>query len=133
MSLSKDRNTERRDGQQFVDPVAAGVRIFAGAIVVLNANGLATPAVKATGLKTRGIAEEQVDNTAGADGAQSVATRRGLFRLANSSADPISRTDIGNLCYLVDDQTVAKTDDSNARSAAGTIRDLDDVGVWVQI
>ena len=37
------------------------------------------------------------------------------------------------VCYIVDDQTVAKTDGSSARSKAGTIVNVDDQGVWVRI
>ena len=35
--------------------------------------------------------------------------------------------------YIVDDQTVAKTNGSSTRSAAGTIVDVDAQGVWVRV
>jgi hypothetical protein len=40
--------------------------------------------------------------------------------------------DVGKQCYLVDDQTVAKTDGTNTRSPAGFVRDVDADGVWVE-
>jgi predicted RecA/RadA family phage recombinase len=63
----------------------------------------------------------------------SVKTRRGVFRFANSAAgDAIGRTEIGKTVYVVDDQTVAKTDNSGARPAAGKCFDVDANGVWVE-
>ncbi|OBY58234.1 hypothetical protein [Pseudomonas sp. AU12215] len=134
MALTKDRNTPRRDGKQFNDPVAANVKIFAGSLVCLDASGNAVPGSTSTTLKVRGLAQEQVDNTGGAAGDLRIETRRGTFQFANSAAaDQIARADIGAQCYIVDDQTVAKTSATNTRSVAGTIRDVDSAGVWVEI
>ncbi|EMO3657021.1 TPA: hypothetical protein ACUL4Z_000828 [Pseudomonas aeruginosa] len=133
-ALTKDRNTVRRDGVHFSDPVAAATRIFAGSLVCLDASGNAVPGSTATTLKARGLAQEQVDNSAGAAGDLRIETRRGVFLFANSAAaDEITRADIGATAYIVDDQTVAKTDGTSTRSAAGTIRDVDSYGVWVEI
>lgn len=133
-ALAKDRNTPRRDGIQFHDPVAASTTIYAGSLVCLNASGYAVPGSTATTLKARGVAQEQVDNSAGAAGAQEIETRRGVFPFANSSStDQITRADIGSTAYIVDDQTVAKTNGTSTRSVAGIVRDVDDAGVWVEI
>ncbi|SDU82171.1 hypothetical protein [Pseudomonas sihuiensis] len=133
-ALTKDRNTPRRDGVQFNDPVAASTRIFAGSLACLNAAGFSVPGSTSTTLKARGRAEEHVDNRDGADGALRIEIRRGVFRFSNSaSADEITRADIGNTAYIVDDQTVAKTSATNTRSVAGIIRDVDEAGVWVEI
>ncbi|EML3977465.1 hypothetical protein RNF44_007035 [Pseudomonas aeruginosa] len=130
MALTKDRNTPRRDGMQFNDPVAANAKIFAGSLVCRNA----VPGALSTTIAARGIAQEQVDNTGGAAGAKRIETRRGVFQLANSaSADQITRADIGKECFIVDDQTVAKTSATDTRSVAGVVRDVDDGGVWVEI
>ncbi|MBB4819244.1 hypothetical protein HNP29_002634 [Pseudomonas alcaligenes] len=134
MALTKDRNTSRRDGVQYSDPLAANARIYAGSIVCLDASGNAVPGSTATTLKVRGLAQEQIDNTGGAAGAKRIETRRGVFQLANSaSTDQITRAEIGSQCYIVDDQTVAKTSATNTRSVAGVVRDVDDGGVWVEI
>lgn len=134
MPLTKDRNTLRRDGVQFNDPVAASTRIFAGSLVCLNAAGNAVPGSLSATLKVRGVAQEQVDNRDGAAGALRIETRRGVFQFANSaSTDEITRADIGSECFIVDDQTVAKTSATDTRSVAGTILDVDAGGVWVEI
>jgi hypothetical protein len=113
--------------------VAAATEIFAGGLIVLNA-GVAEPGSEATDLKAVGRAEEYVDNSAGSAGDKTVRVRRGLFRFANSAGgDEITLADVGGSAYIVDDQTVAKTDNTGTRSAAGTIEDVDDAGVWVNI
>ncbi|HBO4355093.1 TPA: hypothetical protein L4U31_002851 [Pseudomonas aeruginosa] len=133
-ALTKDRNTPRRDGVQLNDPLAAGVKIYAGSLYCLNAAGYAVPGSTSATLKARGRAEETVDNTGGAAGAASIEGRRGCFQYANStSTDEITRADIGAQCYVVDDQTVAKTSATNTRSVAGAILDVDSNGVWVEI
>lgn len=134
MALTKDRDTHRREGVQNSDPIAAATRIFAGSLVCLNAAGFAVPGATATTLTARGRAEEQVDNRDGAAGDLKVETRRGVFRFDNSAAaDEITRADILSECYIVDDQTVAKTDGTSTRSVAGIIQDVDEAGVWVEI
>lgn len=132
--LTHDRSTYRRDGDIYLFPVATGVKCYMGGIAVLNATGYAKPAVTATGLITVGRFEETVDNTSGADGAVNVNIRRGIFKYSNSaSTDAITKAQIGDLCYLVDDATVAKTDATGTRSGAGYIVDVESDGVWVEM
>lgn len=133
-ALTNDRNTRLRTGDVFDDPVAASTVIFAGALVCLNAAGNAVPGATATGLKARGVARSRVDNSGGSAGDKHVESSPGTYRFGNSaSTDAIGRGDIGATAYIVDDQTVAKTDGASARSPAGTIVDVDDIGVWVRI
>jgi hypothetical protein len=134
MALSADRDTKRfAEGHIFEYPVKAATKIYAGALVVLDA-GKAKGGAAATGLIAVGRAEEQVDNSDGSDGDLTVKVRRGTFRYANSaSTDAITMSEVGKTVYIVDDQTVAKTDGSSARSAAGICRFVDSAGVWVEI
>ncbi len=133
-ALTGDRNTPERANKIYEFPVKAAHKIFAGSIVVIEAGGFAAKGTVATTHKTVGRAEAQADNTAGANGAINVKVARGLFRFLNSSAgDLIALADIGADCYIVDDQTVAKTNGTNTRSVAGKIRDVDANGVWVEI
>ena len=132
-ALTQDRNTPMRRGEAYTDPVAASTTIYAGSLVCLDSSGNAVPGSEATGLIARGRAEQRVDNAAGSAGDQYVPVRPGVFRWTNSaSSDEITRAEIGDTAYIVDDQTVAKTDGSGSRSAAGTIEDVDAQGVWVR-
>ncbi|MDD5028897.1 MAG: hypothetical protein PHH58_05240, partial [Rhodoferax sp.] len=95
-------------------------------------SGYAVPGATATTLKAAGVAEQRADNSAGADGDIRVRVRKGPHVFANSaSTDAIALTDIGADCYIVDDQTVAKTSGTNTRSVAGKVFDVDAGGVWV--
>lgn len=133
-ALTSERIAPRRENAIFARKVAATKKIYEGALVCLSATGFATPGAVATTLKADGIALATVDNSAGADGDLTVEVRKGTFRFANSAAgDAIAQADIGNDCYVVDDQTVAKTSGTNTRSIAGKIVDVDAVGVWVRI
>jgi len=124
--------------------VAATKKIYANAMVTLNSSGYLTnqlatdPAAAPIGVSrgpTTGTAST-ADNTNGADGDITVQVERGVFPLANSaSTDAITIADIGRLCYVVDDQTVARTWGTTAvRPVAGRVYGLNAAGqVLVQI
>lgn len=133
-ALTQERDTLRRDGAQGATALAAGAKVHGGGIVCIDmATGYATKGATSTTLRALGVAEQTVDNTSGGAGALQVRWRRdGWYRFANSaSGDLISTADIGADCYLVDDQTVAKTSGSSTRSVAGKVRDVDASGVWI--
>lgn len=133
-ALTADADTPARDGEVYSYPVAAATKIFAGALVCLDASGNIVPGATATTLVAAGRARENVDNTLGAAAALSVEVEQGIFRFANSaSTDLITKAEIGDTCYIVDDQTVAKTNGTSTRSAAGKVVDVDSDGVWVKI
>jgi hypothetical protein len=134
-TLTTERDTRRRNGDQAEYPMAAAVKIFAGGIVCLStATNLATKGATATTLKAVGVADETADNSTGAASAINVKCRRdGWFPFANSAAgDLIVLGDVGSDCYLVDDQTVAKTNGGATRSVAGKVRDVNAQGVWIE-
>ncbi|HRP19399.1 MAG TPA: hypothetical protein PK925_02120 [Alicycliphilus sp.] len=131
-ALTQDRNTLRRDGGLIEPPVAGGARIFTGALVAINAAGLAVPGSTSTTLVGAGAALAPADNTLGAAGALRVRVDKRPARFANSAAaDAITLADLGKDCFIVDDQTVAKTNGANTRSRAGKVFDVDADGVWV--
>ncbi len=132
-ALTADRNTPARAANIREVPVKAAAKIYAGAMVAVDANGWAVPASTATTLKVIGRAESQVDNSGGANGDLKVRVGGGVYRYGNSaSGDLIALKDVGSSCYAVDDQTVALTNGSSTRSVAGVIFDVDAQGVWVK-
>lgn len=132
MSLTADRNTPRITGELKVLAAAAGVLIFAGAIVMRDASGNAVKGQAALGLHGVGIAQARVDNSAGIAGAADVPVRGGVYRIDNSTGgDEITAAHVGKVAYAVDDHTVALTDGSSTRSPAGIIVGVDALGVWV--
>lgn len=132
-ATTTDRQTQRRDGDRFTFPVAAATKIPTGVIVAVNTSGLAVNGAATAALVTVGVCEKLADNSAGLASAISVEVRRGCFRFGNSaSGDQIALADVGDDCYVVDNQTVAKTSDTGARPVAGKVRDVDATGVWVE-
>lgn len=131
-ALTQDRNTLRRDGAQMEPPLAANARIFGGALVAINAAGYAVAGITALGLVGAGAALLRADNTGGAAGAIRVCLSKQPHQFGNSvAADAITLADLGKDCFIVDDQTVAKTDGAGTRSRAGRVFDVDADGVWV--
>lgn len=135
MALSQDRNTPRRDGEQYEYPVAAATVCYAGGLAAFTGTGVVVaPAITGTTQRVVGVFEERADNATGGAGAITAKVRRGVFRFKNSaSADAITLADVGSNCFVVDDEQVAKTNGSNTRSVAGVVRAVDAQGVWVQI
>jgi hypothetical protein len=132
-ALTADRNTPKKRADQIGVPVAAGTKVFAGGLAVANAAGFAAPGSVATTLTYLGRFAETVDNTAGANGARTVLVdRKEAFKFANHGADLITQAELGKTCYIVDDQTVARTNGSNTRSAAGKVVGVEADGVWVE-
>lgn len=112
--------------------VAAGEKIYHGAMVARDANGRAVKGATALNLLGLGRAEAFVNNTDGADGDETIKIKRSVFTYSNSAGgDEITRSDIGSNCYIVDDETVAKTDGASTRSVAGKVYDVNAKGVWV--
>ena len=131
-ALTAPRQVSEKAGVTSTAPVAADTKIWQGALVVMAA-GVAKPGHTAATLVVLGVAEETVDNTGGAGGAKSVTARRGTFRFVNLGADALTTADVGKDAYLVDDQTVAKTSATDARSVAGKVIDVDAAGAWIRV
>lgn len=132
MALTADRNTPMKDGELVPVPMSAA-KIYAGSLVVANASGYAAKGSVATTLTYLGRAEESVDNSAGNAGDKTIMVRRGkAFKWKNSGSDPVTQASLGKTCYIVDDETVAATNGTNTRSAAGIVVQLDSDGVWVE-
>ena len=133
VALTTERTTRLRIGDCRVEQMAATVKIWSGSLIMRNAAGFLTKGATATGCVGVGRAEKTVDNT-GAAGAASVEYRLGTFLFANSAAgDLITIADIGKVCFIVDDQTVAKTDATATRSRAGIVDAVEATGVWVRM
>ncbi|WEA18928.1 hypothetical protein [Pseudomonas juntendi] len=131
MALTADRNTPKQQAKTLVVRMGAGVKIYAGAQVVLSATGFAIPGKTATGLTYAGRAEDFADNTGGTDGAKTVEISRGCaFKWANDGT--ITQAHLLKQAYVVDDATVSATDGGGIRSASGRIVAIDSDGVWIE-
>jgi hypothetical protein len=127
-----------RAGEYLYLPIAASTKLFAGTLIAINpSTGFAIYAGDVAGLQVVGRAEYDVDNSAdGTGGALSVKVRRGIFKLQNSSrssaAYALAATNIGQLCYVEDEQTVQIASGSSHMVVAGIFLGLDTDGrPWV--
>jgi hypothetical protein len=123
--------TREREGRLLSVPVKANVVIFAGALVVSNA-GFAAPGTSAANLVALGRAEATVVNTGGADGAQTIEVKRGVFKFENDAADAVTQLELGKTVFIKDDQTVKKTSGAGF-SEAGKVLAVDSDGVWIEV
>lgn len=124
--------------------LAANAKVWQGAFVCLDpATGFATQGKTGTGLIVLGYAQEPefgiavagqpplvfsdlYDNTGGANGNIVCQYRQGPVPVLNSAAgDAITAANIGQDCYMVDDQTAALTDGAGTRSRLGRIVGFD--------
>lgn len=138
MALTNVRDTKFRTVELKDAALVTNVTAYKGALIVLDtADGFAKPATTATGLVALGIAamsEPSVATAGITSGVRKIPVKTGIALLANSAGgDAIANADRGKPCYIVDDQTVAKTDGGATRSVAGTVEEVVSAGVWVRI
>lgn len=113
MALSANYNGELyKDGKLQSYKVAASTHIYKGALVCINSSGYLVPGADTSGLLFVGVAFEEFDNSAGADGAAAADGRSGcrvrksgdfLYTFTAST----SQADVGKAVYLSADNTVA--------------------------
>lgn len=128
--LTASTKIQRRQGETFSLEVKQSVTIHRGALLALDATGWAAPATAAANLTAAGVADESVASVA-TNGDARVQTLQGCFLLKNDGGSPVTRAHIGGDCFIVDDQTVSS--DATGTSRAGTVREVTDAGVWVEI
>ena len=129
--LTENRSTRQKAPGDRVGLLGANQQIFSGAILMRNASGHLIEGATATG--SFGVGRAEYPGASTTAGVTQQQFREGVFHFANSTAgDLIVTADIGAVCYIVDDQTVAKTSGTNTRSPAGVVEDLDATGVWVR-
>jgi len=130
-ALSGDRNTRRAKHGIRSFLVKGNLLIYEGAIVAIGTDGYARPGRASTTDIVVGRARARADNVGGADGAIRVDVESDeiCFYANSASGDAIAVTDVGKDFYVVDDQTVAKTDNSGARVRGGKIDSVTTDGV----
>ena len=118
----------RRDGRVVEDvDLQAGAKVYAGALLEIDATGHVAPATKAAAKVYFGIADAAADNTGGVAGAVKVRVRLRVTALFVKDGTAVP----GKAAYVVDDQTV--TDVATGASKVGQIVAAGDDGIWVDM
>jgi len=131
-ALTAAYDAKRKDGKLVAHPVAAGARVFKGALVaVVTATGLAQSAADAAGMVFAGVAYETCDNTGGAAAAKSVRLlKTGDYTYAKAAA---VLADIGKVAFVADDNTVSTAATTNNVPCGVVVGLLDAAHVVVRI
>ena len=131
-ALTDQRQTASKElGAKISVPVAASETIYAGSLVNINSGGYAVSATDSASdkLAVYGVAVATIDNSSGSNGDKSVVLQEGIYQFAN---DGLSQSDVGDDCYVKDDQTVAASTTNNI--PAGKLMKYESASsVWVLI
>lgn len=118
-------------------PLAANIKAIQGGLA-MGKDGYCKPAATATGYRALGPFTETKDNTGGSAGDVSAEVDLGrnvdLVGFFNDTATPVDATDVFQVVYMLDDDTV--TADSSGASAAGVcwqVNNNSDGLVWVEL
>ena len=131
VALTDNRSTKKMAAGVRSGVLGANQTIFAGALLMRNASGHIVKGATATGSFGVGRAEAAGSSTTA--GVTPQPFDEGVFQFSNSaSTDAITAADIGTVCYIVDDDQVAKTSGTNTRSPAGVVFAVEPSGVWVR-
>lgn len=130
--------TAYRDGILIPVPLAAAAIVLMGTFAVVGADGFAVSSahVGAADQKCLGIWERDAEGTDVDGEIHGVVRRNKHFLVSNSSTDPVTQAEIGELVYVADNQTIAKTDNTGVLPLAGTFMGFDIENptlVWVEI
>ena len=143
MALTTARNTRRRADSRMNDSVtvaaAASQTFYTGALVCTNSSGYLVPGSTATTLTAVGVIGPQrnrvpaISYTSGSvAGVDLFDVQVGTFNFNQTAGDEFTVANLFKVCYVTDDETVAKT--GAGKSVAGRLIALDDDGqAWVEI
>jgi hypothetical protein len=131
MALTANGMPRQRTADVHNKVVASGQHIYQSAAVgVKPADGLLYKMGAHVTLRSIGCALQEVVG----DGVLDCDVREGVFMFTNSgSTEALAETDVGNVCYAVDDNTVGKTSVSGTLAVMGIVKGLRNGMVMVKM
>lgn len=148
-ALTAQRRIEGNLGEFTINldmPIATNVVLWKGGYAAANAGGYLVPAAATSGFRMAGFIAGQTNRdrydttSAGpdgllADGVKNARIQLGIFPFFNSGTDPVTQADVLNDVYMVDDQTISRTDGGAGASIAGQLLRIDasPARVWLAI
>ncbi len=129
-ALAADRITEKKDRGLKWYPVAA-VKVYAGSLVAINSSGFLIPAANAAGNKVVGVCRATVDNAAGAAGDLKAQVEAPV--LARFPATSITQAMVGQVMYVVDDQTFDDVLGTAGIKAGRLVEFISTTEGWLQV
>jgi len=111
-------------------PVAV-VKVIAGGMICANAAGFAAPAADTAGFRMLGVGKETVDNSAGVAGDLNVKVEVPILALLGATS--ITQAMVGDMMYVVDDQTFDDTKGTNGVKAGILVEYVSATEGWILI
>ncbi len=110
-------------------------QVYQGGIACFDTStGLVAKAFASTTLHPIGTYADDQNTASGGNVLVKLFNEVTIHWFTNDTTHPVVAADIGGLCYLLDDQTVADTDLTNTLSVAGRVWKIDSVkGVGVEM
>lgn len=132
MPLTADTNAPHAAEYNRTAVLAASQTVFVGALLMRNTStGHVRRGAVATGCIGVGRAEARAVSVGA--GSTAVEYRVGTFRYRNATGgDAVGIADTGKVCFILDDDQVARTDGTGTRSPAGVVDRVDASGVRVR-
>lgn len=116
-ALTKDRDTPKKHGDYVRKALMAATpqKCFNGGLVNRNSSGYAKAASDTASERCIGVAKQTVTGGTAA-GDESVQVEDGIFAFGTTGGNALTQADVGNLAYVLDDQTIVR--------AAGTVNSV---------
>lgn len=119
-ALTQDRDTQPKDGSLGAGKAGGGELLYGGAAICFDADGYLVEGADTAGLVFAGINASQIDNADGSDGDLNVEFWRDKLHLMVMGT-AITRANVGDKVYLVDDKTVDLAGNVTNRIFCGVI------------
>lgn len=129
-ALTENIEVQEQDGVKLNAPVGVDI-IYKGALCKYNSAGFIEPCAVEALSKFAGIAESEADNSGGSAGDETVDLKtKGRFLLTGTG---FAQTDVAQLVYASDDQTVTKTEAANLQIVGYIVKFVSSTQVWVDL
>ena len=130
-ALTKDKITDKKVVGLKTYPVKASTKIYAGSMVGIDSAGYAVPGSDTAALKIVGVANKQADNSSGANGDINVAVEAPIVAKFNATA--ITQAMVGQVMYVVDDNTFDDSLGTNGVKAGVLVEFVSATEGWIKI
>lgn len=111
MAATENVITQRQEDMRISVPVSGGIRIFGGSLTFIGADGFLTNVETAGTTPFAGIADNEADNLAGADGDIEIDVVDGIWSHIDGSG--FVQSDVGKDLFATDDNTLTMTATAN--------------------
>ncbi|MGE0547610.1 MAG: hypothetical protein AB7O24_04290 [Kofleriaceae bacterium] len=135
MAMTKDAAiVSRSTGPHIMPgPVKEAALIYLGATLAVDTtDGTRVPASASATKRVIGVADQHVDNSDGVDGDLKCGAQTGVFLRKNDATHPVRQQEVGQICYVKDDETVMRNS-GGVDCPCGVVHAVTTEGVWVEI